>query len=217
MSYKIAVDGTAGSGKSTICKLIAQRLNFVFISTGGFYRSYAYILKQSKLLESDKDTQISELNKHVIDIKGDVFYIDNQNLKNELREEDISKLASLLAQKDYIREYAKQAQIDLGNKYEKVIMDGRDIGTEIIPDANLKFYFYSSLLERTKRRKNELVQNNNKVDSFLKIYIDMFKRDWNDKHRKVAPLKKAAGAISINTSNKSIEDVYKEVVKYIGE
>lgn len=215
MGYKIAVDGIAGSGKSTICKLIAERLDFIFISTGGFYRSYAFILKEKNLINANKEEQIDELKKHIIDVKGDVFFIDNKNVKNQLRDESISNLASFLAQKDYIREYAKNDQIELGKKYEKVIMDGRDIGTEIMPDANLKFYFHSSLLTRTKRRQEEL-KKINMNSSFVKIFLDLYKRDWNDKHRKVSPLKRCKGSIKINTSNKSIEEVYESVIKYIG-
>lgn len=215
MSYKIAVDGIAGSGKSTICKLIAQRLEFIFISTGGFYRSYAFILKEKNLINANKEEQIDELKKHIIEVKGDIFFIDGKNMKSQLKEETISNLASMLAQKDYIREYAKNDQIELGKKYEKVIMDGRDIGTEIMPDANLKFYFYSSLWTRAKRRQSELKELNIQ-ESFFKIYLDLYKRDWNDKHRKVAPLKKSKDAIKINTSKKTIEQVYEQVIKYIG-
>lgn len=217
MTYKIAVDGTAGSGKSTICKLIAERLGFIFVSTGGFYRSYAYILKNKNLINANIEEQIDELKKHSIDVIGDIFYIDNINMKNELRDEEISKLASFLAQKEHIRNYAKNDQIEIGKKYEKVIMDGRDIGTEIMPNANLKFYFSSSLYERAKRRQKELFVISNISEPFIKILIDMFKRDWKDKHRKSSPLKKAKNSIKINTSKKSIDEVYDEVVKYIGK
>lgn len=218
MSVKIAVDGTAGSGKSTICKLISERLGFVFISTGGFYRSYAYILKKKNLINANKEEQIDELKKHTIEIEGDVFFIDKKNVREQLRDEEISNLASFLAQKEYIREYAKNDQIEFGKKYDNVIMDGRDIGTEIMPDANFKFYFYSSLYERAKRRKKEIdLLNKSENNSFWKIYIDIYKRDWTDKHRKTAPLKRAKDAIKINTSKKSIEEVYKTIVSYIGK
>lgn len=216
MLCKIAVDGTAGSGKSTICKLIAKRLDFVFISTGGFYRSYAYILNEKNLINASKEEQLDELKKHKITIKGDIFYIDDQNVKDKLRDERISKLASQVSKLEYIREYAKHEQIAFGKKYEKVIMDGRDIGTEIMPQADLKFYFYSSIFERTKRRRKELLETNKSAPSFISIFKEIFIRDWNDKHRKVAPLKIAENAIKINTSNKTIEQVYQKVIKYIG-
>lgn len=214
MIHKIAVDGTAGSGKSTICKMLAEKKEYIFISTGGFYRSYAFILQQKQLLNASKDEQIQEIKKHKIEIKGDVFYIDDKNVKNILRDEEISKIASTISKYDYIREYAKKDQIEFGKKYEKVIMDGRDIGTEIMPDANLKFYFYSTAWVRAKRRTKELKQINQKAN-FVKILLEIYKRDWNDKHRKIAPLIIAKDAIKINTSKKTIDEVYKEIESYI--
>lgn len=214
MICKIAIDGTAGSGKSTICKLLAERLDFIFISTGGFYRAYAFILKETNLINANKEEQLNEIKKHIIDIKGDDFFIDSKNVKVQLRDEEISKLASNLSKLEHIRDYAKKDQIELGKKYEKVIMDGRDIGTEIMPDANFKFYFHTSAWVRAKRRTSELKEMN-KNNSFIQILFDIYKRDWNDKHRKIAPLKKAKDAIKINTGNKTIEEVYKEIEQHI--
>ena len=214
MSYKIAIDGTAGSGKSTICKLISSNLDFVFISTGGFYRAYAYILKRANLVNSDEYLIISELDKFNVTVKGDMFYINGDNVNQLLRDEQISLVASEIAQRKYIREYVNKNLKKIINDSERVIMDGRGIAEEMMPDANLKFYFYSSLKIRAKRRKDEF-NKMNKNKSFLSIYLDLFKRDWKDKHRELAPSRSTSETIKINTTKKSIEKVFEEVKKYI--
>ncbi len=216
MNYKIAVDGTAGSGKSTICKLIAKNYGFTFISTGGFYRSYGYVLKNANLLDKleDKEKILSECKKYEVKVIEDSFFINNKNVTSLLKEESVSLAASLIATKQYIRNFIKQKIMDLTNAYPKVLMDGRGIVEEFMPDANLKFYFFSSLKVRTQRRKKEL-ESLNKKSSFFSIYFDLFKRDWKDKHRKLAPSKISFDTIKINTSHKSIDDVFSEVKKYI--
>ena len=217
MNYKIAIDGTASSGKSTICKLIANDFGFTFISTGGFCRSYGYILKSKNLLDSldtNKEEVLKELANNEIKVEGDNFFINNKNVTSLLKDESVSLAASLVGTKQYIREFANKTLILLAKTYPKVLMDGRGIAKEILPDANLKFYFYSSLKIRTKRRKEELEKLNKKANYFS-IYWDLFKRDWKDKHRKLAPSKATKDTIKINTSNKSIDQVYQEIKKYI--
>ncbi len=216
MNYKIAVDGTAGSGKSTICKLIAKNYGFTFISTGGFYRSYGYLLKNANLLNSldDEEKILSECKKYQIKVNEDNFFINNQNVTPLLKDESVSLAASLIGTKQYIRDFIKDQILELIKTYPKVLMDGRGIAEEYIPDANLKFYFYSSLNVRTQRRKKEL-KSLGKNNNFISIYFDLFKRDWKDKHRKLAPSKISSDTIKINTSHKSINDVYQEIKEYI--
>ncbi len=216
MNYKIAVDGTAGSGKSTICKLIAKNYGFTFISTGGFYRSYGYILKNANLLNNldDEEKILSECKKYDVKVNEDNFFINNKNVTSLLKSESVSLAASSIAIKQYIRNFIKQKVMDLINTYPKVLMDGRGIAEEFMPDANLKFYFFSSLKVRAQRRKKEL-ESLNKKSNFFAIYVDLFKRDWKDKHRKLAPSKTSFDTIKINTSHKSIDDVFSEVKKYI--
>lgn len=213
MGYKIAIDGPAGSGKSTISKIIAKNNNILFISTGYFYRSYAYLLKKENLIEANWEKQKEFLDKQTIDIKDDQLFINNENKTVDVKENEISKLASSLASKKEIREYSKKTQQAIANKYD-VILDGRDIGTVIMPDANLKIYLTASIKERTKRRLKELQDLNMKAN-YLSIWFSIFKRDWNDKHRKVAPLKKAKDAIVLKTDNKTIEQVVKEIENLI--
>lgn len=213
MTYKIAIDGPAGSGKSTVSKIIANRYNLTFISTGYFFRAYALILKNDNKLNASADEQLKTINKYSIDIVDDKLFINNIDSSIEIKNSEISELASELATKPHIREIAKESQKLIASKKD-VIMDGRDIGTVIMPDANLKIYLIASIRERTKRRTEELKRLNH-TQSYLKVWFDIFKRDWNDKHRKIAPLKKAKDAIVINTDKKTIEQVVIEIANHI--
>lgn len=213
MTYKIAIDGPAGSGKSTVSKIIANQQNLTFVSTGYFFRAYALILKNNDKINSSENEQLEIINNHAIDISDDKLFINGVDSTNEIKNSEISELASILATKIHIREIAKGAQKQIAVKKD-VIMDGRDIGTVIMPDANLKIYLVASIKERAKRRTKELKELNENT-SYIKVWLDIFKRDWNDKHRKIAPLKKASDAIVVKTNNKSINDVVNEITNYI--
>lgn len=213
MTYKIAIDGPAGSGKSTVSKIIANQQNLTFVSTGYFFRAYALILKNNDKINSSENEQLEVINNHAIDISDDKLFINGVDSTNEIKNSEISELASILATKKRIREIAKEAQKQIAVKKD-VIMDGRDIGTVIMPDANLKIYLVASIKERAKRRTKELKELNENT-SYIKVWLDIFKRDWNDKHRKIAPLKKASDAIVVKTNNKSINDVVAEITNYI--
>lgn len=213
MTYKIAIDGPAGSGKSTVSKIIANEQNLTFVSTGYFFRAYALILKNNDKINSSENEQLEIINNHAIDISDDKLFINGVDSTNEIKNSEISELASILATKKRIREIAKEAQKQIAVKKD-VIMDGRDIGTVIMPDANLKIYLVASIKERAKRRTEELKELNENT-SYIKVWLDIFKRDWNDKHRKIAPLKKASDAIVVKTNNKSINDVVAEITNYI--
>lgn len=213
MYYKIAIDGPAGSGKSTVAKIIANNNKLTFFSTGYLFRAYALILRNNNLLESTPDEIISFLRKRSIELKDEKLLIDGNDFTNESKTEQISSFASELATKDYIRSFYNQT---IHNMVEKmsVIIDGRDIGTIIIPNADLKIFLTASITERAKRRTREL-NDLNKKSSFLKVWFDIFKRDWSDKHRRIAPLKKAKDAITVKTNNKTIQQVVDEIQKYI--
>ena len=213
MTYKIAIDGPAGSGKSTVSKIIANQQNLTFVSTGYFFRAYALILKNNDKINSSENEQLEIINNHAIDISDDKLFINDVDSTNEIKNSEISELASILATKKRIREIAKEAQKQIAVKKD-VIMDGRDIGTVIMPDADLKIYLVASIKERAKRRTKELKELNENT-SYIKVWLDIFKRDWNDKHRKIAPLKKASDAIVVKTNNKSINDVVAEITNYI--
>ena len=213
MGYKIAIDGPAGSGKSTISKIIAKNNNLSFISTGYFYRSYAYLLQEKNLLNANWKEQKKFLEKQKIVIKDDELFINDICKTKDIKEDKISRLASDLSIKKEIRNFSKVAQQKIASKND-VILDGRDIGTVVMPDANLKIYLTASIKERAKRRVKELDSLNMKAN-YLSIWFSIFKRDWKDKHRKIAPLKKAKDAFVVKTNKKSINQVVEEIQKLI--
>ena len=213
MGYKIAIDGPAGSGKSTISKIIAKNNNLLFISTGYFYRSYAYLLQKKNLLNANWKEQKEFLEKQKIVIKDDELFINDICKTKDIKEDKISRLASDLSIKKEIRDFSKVAQQEIASKND-VILDGRDIGTVVMPDANLKIYLTASIKERAKRRVKELDSFSMKAN-YLSIWFSIFKRDWKDKHRKIAPLKKAKDAFVVKTNKKNIDQVVDEIQKLI--
>lgn len=210
MKCHIAVDGLVASGKSTICKLIAQRLGFVFISSGGFYRLFAYVLDQKKLIHSNFQTQVNEIKKHDFSVFQDQFFLAKQNVTALLRQEHIATLASYLATLKPIRCLVNDHMKIIANQYKLLIIDGRDVALKILPNAQLKFFFVCSLRKRVQRRKEQL-QSKNKFLLLWKIWY----RDFVDKHRKNDPLKPQKQAIIINTSKTSVEATYQQVTSYI--
>ncbi|MEF9985158.1 MAG: (d)CMP kinase [Malacoplasma sp.] len=213
MSYKIAIDGPSASGKSTISKIIAKNNNLLFVSTGFIFRSFAYLLKENNLCDISISEQLLFLKKQKIELIKDKVFINGIDCTEKLHGDDISYLSSKISSILEIRELFKEIQRQISDKCD-VIMDGRDIGTVILPDANLKIFLVASSYKRAKRRYDELVRLNIKK-SFFFIWFKIIKRDWNDKHRKLSPLKKADDAFVINSSNKSIDEVVKEIQKKI--
>ena len=215
MSFIIAIDGPAGSGKSTISKILAKKNNLIFISSGQLYRVCSWFYLKNEYKQVD-DNLLNEINKLNITYENNSFLVNNKNIENELITNEVSMQASNLAINIKIREFVN-SKINEIFKHKDIIMDGRDIGTKVFPNANLKIFLTASLLERAKRRQKELKQKNNTKYSLLKIYMDIKKRDKQDKKREIAPLVKAKDAIVIKTTNKSIEDIEKKIQKIIDE
>lgn len=209
MSYKIAIDGPSASGKSTISKIIASNNDLLFISTGFIFRSFALLLKEKKMLNSKLDQQILFLEQQKIELIDFKVYINGIDETNKLNNDEISLIASKISSILEIRELFKKIQKLISNKQE-IVMDGRDIGTVVLPDANLKIFLIASSFKRAKRRYQEFKLIHIKKNFFL-IWISLIIRDWKDKHRKISPLKKANDAIVINSSHKTIDQVVKEI------
>lgn len=207
--YTIAIDGTAGSGKSTISKIIAKNNNLLFISSGMLYRVVGLYLKK------DDTNQEIKLKLKNINFKCDKskFYLDNIDVSEKIYENKTSLLASFFAKNLYVREFVNSKLKEMSKEYD-VIIDGRDIGLNVLPNANLKFFLSTSLFQRTVRRKKELELKNEKI-LFIKLFMEILWRDISDKKRKIDPLIKCDGAIEISTTNKKIEDVVKIIEKYI--
>lgn len=219
MSYNIAVDGPAGAGKSTIAKMIAKRLNFIYVDTGAMYRAMALFMIQNRIDKEDEKA-ISESCKNV-DIT--IAYEDGEqqvllnglNVTNNLRTEEVGNMASAVAKNKDVR----IKLVDLQQKMAKtvdVIMDGRDIGTCVLPNADIKIYLTASSKERASRRYKELKDKG--VNCNLEdIESDIIARDEQDMNRDVSPLKQAEDAVTVDSSNMTIPEVVDAIIELFKE
>ena len=205
----IAIDGPAGSGKSTIAKLIAEDLGLVYLDTGAMYRLVTLkALNEGILGDFEKIKKM--LNNLNIDIKENGFYLDNVDVSDEIRKPIVSENVSDIAA---IRE-VREKMVDLQRKFSEsknVILDGRDIGTVVFPNANVKIFLVADAKERANRRYKELVKKGENV-KIEEIYENILKRDEIDSTRKESPLKKAKDAIEVDTTSKNIEEVKNEIL-----
>ena len=208
----IAIDGPAGSGKSTIAKLIADDLGLVYLDTGAMYRLVTLkALNEGILGDFEKIKKM--LNNLNIDIKENGFYLDNVDVSDEIRKPIVSENVSDIAA---IRE-VREKMVDLQRKFSEsknVILDGRDIGTVVFPSADVKIFLVADAKERANRRYKELVKKGENV-KIEEIYENILKRDEIDSTRKESPLKKAEDAIEVDTTSKNIEEVKNEILYII--
>lgn len=209
----IAIDGPAGSGKSTISKKIAKELNITYIDTGAMYRALTLKMMKNKINIHDKDEILRILNNTAIDFKDNHIFLDGQIVDEEIRKNEISTNVSNVAKIQEVREKLVEIQRNIA-KNKDVIMDGRDIGSFVLPDANFKFYLTASIEERGRRRFKELSEKGHKVN--LKDIIEEIKeRDRIDSTRKFAPLVKCQDAYEIDTTNKTIDEVVAQILGII--
>ena len=209
----IAIDGPAGSGKSTIAKLIAKDLDLVYLDTGAMYRIFTLkILKEN--VEYTNLKKINELLETLdIDIDKDKFYLDKKDVSFEIRTTEVANNVSNIAAIKKVREKMVSLQREF-SKSKNVIVDGRDIGTVVFPNANVKIFLIADAKERTNRRYKELKEKDKNI-SWDEIYKNILTRDEIDSTRKIAPLKKAEDAIEVDTTGKSIEEVKKIILEII--
>lgn len=213
----IAIDGPAGSGKSTVAKLVAKRLNYRYVDTGAMYRAVAWTAQKKGLDLTDESVmaQIAlSLNiEFVPGAKGQSVLVEGENATTLLKNETVGRGAATVAAQEFVREtlVARQRQIgEAGN----VVMDGRDIGTVVFPKADKKFFFVADAEERGRRKYEELTSNNQDLD--LKTIIEEIRqRDHEDRNRKISPLVKADDALEVDTTRLSIEEVTDHVFKNI--
>ena len=205
----IAIDGPAGSGKSTIAKLIAEDLGLVYLDTGAMYRLVTLKALNDGIL-GNLDKIIKMLDNLNIDIKENGFYLDKIDVSEEIRKPVVSENVSDIAA---IRE-VREKMVDLQRKFSEsknVILDGRDIGTVVFPNADVKIFLVADAKERANRRYKELVKKGENV-KIEEIYENILKRDEIDSTRKESPLKKAEDAIEVDTTSKNIEEVKNEIL-----
>lgn len=216
MGYNIAIDGPAGAGKSTIAKLVAKEKGYIYVDTGAMYRGLSIYFLDQNLHEEDVD-QIIEACKSVDvticyeDGKQQVL-VNGENVTARLRQEAVGNMASKISAIPEVRQALLKLQRNLA-KTSDVIMDGRDIGTCILPNADLKIYLTASSLTRAKRRYQELTEKGISCD-LKEIEEDIKARDLRDMTRKVAPLKQAEDAILIDSSDMTIEEVVEKIISY---
>ena len=217
MGYSIAIDGPAGAGKSTIAKLIAKERGCIYVDTGAMYRAMAiYFLRQG--IAQDDEAAITEACKDievVIKYEDNVqnVYLNGENVTAFLRTEEVGKMASASSVYGAVRAKLLDLQRKLAVDYD-VVMDGRDIGTHVLPDADVKIYMTASVEERANRRYRELIEKGDMAADYEKIKADIAERDYRDMNREIAPLKQADDAILLDTSDMSIEEVVKTIIAY---
>lgn len=210
----IAIDGPSGAGKSTIAKLVSKNLNFEYIDTGAMYRALAYKAYMNNVPINDKEID-KMLETTKIDYLNNSIFLDDVNVDNFIRSENISKMASKVSSLENVR--LKMVDLQRGIADNKnVILDGRDIGTNVFPNADYKFFITASVEERARRRYNELV-NKGVCVSYDTVLQDIELRDYNDSSRQIAPLKVAEDAIIIDNTDMSIEDIQNKIISIVSE
>lgn len=213
MSISIAIDGPAGAGKSTIAKLLADKYNFMYINTGAMYRAITLKAEENNISYTDIDS-LNKLMKNLkMYFKNENLIVNDEDVTEKIYMPQISKKVSYYSKVKEVRENLVSIQRNMSNEYS-VIMDGRDIGTVVLKNADLKIFLNASPEKRAERRYNELLQKNIEV-SYEEILNDIKKRDDIDSNREISPLKKANDAIEIDSSNLNINEVVEIISKYI--
>lgn len=213
--YNIAVDGPAGAGKSTIAKLVAKKLGYIYVDTGSMYRAMALACIRENVKASDEENVVRVCSSCdiTIDYKDGVqqVYLNGENVNAYIRVEEVSNMTSAISVYGPVREKLVSLQRNLA-KVQNVIMDGRDIGTCVLKDAYLKIYLTASTKTRAERRYKELIEKGEKVN-LSDIEKDIEERDYRDMHREISPLTKAEDAVLVDCSDMTIEQVVDTITK----
>ena len=214
---KIAIDGPAGAGKSSISKKVAKKLGYVYIDTGAMYRTVGLKAVRCGIETTDSEGVGSILAGLDIDIRHEgveqYIYLDGENVSDKIRTPEISMAASNVSAIPAVRVAMVDMQRKLAQNHD-VVMDGRDIGSFVLPDAEIKIFLTASVEARAKRRYNELIEKGEKVD-FEDVRAEMIQRDKNDSTRAVSPLVVADGATVIDTSLLSFDESVNTVIEHI--
>ena len=207
--FHVAIDGPAGSGKTTVSKLLSKKLGFDYLDTGAMYRAVGVYLNSLKLKPTDIDKIEKELEKVRLEYKDGKIYLNGKDVEKFIRTPQAGILASNFAKLPVVRKYLTEMQRKIC-KGRKIIVDGRDIGTVVLPNAHLKIFLTASFEERVRRRMKELEEKGMNV-SREKIEEEIRKRDTQDTEREMAPLRRAEDAIEIDTTNLTIEEVVSRI------
>ena len=210
---RIAIDGPGGAGKSTIAKQVARALDIDYIDTGVMYRAVGYKLIRDNVDMYDEDALLAMLEATDIDFSGGKTILDGEDISDRIRTQEISRKASECSALAPVRAKLVELQKKMGST-KSVIMDGRDIGTVVLKDAELKIYLTASAEERAERRYKELLLKGEDI-SYEKVLADMQERDYNDMHREITPLRKADDAIELDTTGMSIDEVTEYILRKV--
>ena len=217
----IAIDGPSGSGKSTISKIIAKKIGFINVDTGALYRTIAYFFLENKINYKEKSEVLKNLNNISVSLKNENFsqtiFLNGVDVTQKIRTNEISMVSAEISVIPEVRQFLLKLQRDIA-KENNVVIDGRDIGTVVLPNADVKIFLTADPKVRAKRRYNQLISKGQST-TFDEILELINKRDYNDIHRKISPLKKADDAILVDNSNLNQQDtVYKliEIIKKKG-
>ena len=219
-TYSIAIDGPAGAGKSTIAKALAKELGYHYVDTGAIYRTVAYFLDLWGVSPKDVDAVERYIDELTIKIEYDEtgkqhMIMNGMDVTDDIRTQDISQKASLVSAHKVVRDVLLDMQRNVAKEHN-VIMDGRDIGTVVLPNADVKIFLTASAEVRAKRRTDELLAKGQPAD-YAQTLKDIQQRDYQDTHRPIAPLKQAADAVLLDTSELDIEGVLAAMQKIVRE
>ena len=207
MGFNIAIDGPAGAGKSTIAKLAASELSYIYVDTGAMYRAIGLYVYRKHVPEED----INAIGETAKETEVSIRYIDGEDVSEEIRNEHIGHMAAVVCAVPAVREHLLSLQRQIAQEND-IIMDGRDIGTCILPNADVKIFLTASAEERARRRYLEL-QSKGDNTPYDVVLADIKERDYRDTHRDIAPLKQAEDAVYLDTSNMTIEEAAAKVVE----
>ena len=205
-NFIIALDGPSGSGKSTIANILAKKLKISYLNTGSMYRAVTLFFLENNIKKLDK-IDVDLLRKINIDIKEDRVFLNEKDVSDKIRNKEVTENVSWVSSISLVRKYLVDMQRKISQN-KSIILDGRDIGTVVFPNAKYKFFLVASSEVRAKRRYEQ-----NEIDKSLEeIQKDIEKRDYLDSHREISPLKKAEDAIEIDSSNLTIDETIEEII-----
>ena len=218
--FNVAIDGPAGAGKSSIAKAIAAKKGYIYVDTGAMYRAIGYYCLQNGIDTKDSAAVIAALDHITVDLGvdpqlGQRVYLNGEDVSESIRTPEGGMAASNVSALPQVRDFLMDAQRGLAQKYN-CIMDGRDIGTVVLPNAPLKIFLTASSYVRAKRRALEFEQKGIEVD-FEQLKAEIEQRDYNDSHRETAPLKQADDAVLVDTSDMTFDEVVSAIEQLIEE
>lgn len=208
---RIAIDGPGGAGKSTIAKMVAEKMNMEYIDTGAMYRAIGWMFSKNNVNTENSAEVQDVLNRTAIDFDNGKIFLNGEDISGEIRTPEISKAASVCSKLPEVRSKLVALQREIAEG-KSVVMDGRDIGTNVLPNAEVKIFLTADPMVRAKRRYDQLLESGKEAD-LNSIFEDIKERDYQDTHRELNPLQQAEDAVLLDTSDMTINQVLDEIMK----